>query len=693
MLEADVRDLLQLAESVPAMLAVFDATSLRCVYTNTRYAQLGQQTPAQIVGRTLADILGPDVSAMVLPHAHRAIATNLPVNYTRTINDSTGLRHIEVSFVPVKESSRLYVLANDISKHRLAEQALEQSMSRLHKFMAASEEGIAFHIDGMITDVNQALLRMLGYANDEMVGHSTLEFVPESEHERVKLVIAAGDEIAYESSALHKTRGAIPVEFIVRDILWAGVKQRMVIVRDISERKATLERIRFLALNDSLSGLPNRAALDEHLRALINAKPLAGFAVLFLDVDQLKRINDSLGHAAGDSLLKETADRLARLCAAENALDQDAWLSRIGGDEFVLTLRNPEETTLESFVSRIEASFDAPFFLSGRKIKASASIGVAVFPEDGDDSNQLLKNADAAMYAAKASGRRTVRYFDQALARAADAMLEIEQDLASAIQTSQFELFYQPIMSSDGRELISAEALLRWNHPHRGLIMPNEFIHIAEESNLFLPIGQWVLEHALREVKEWKALGWEHARVAVNLSNNEVRADDFVTEIIASLSRAAVAGEHLELELTERMLMSQDHVIRDSLLRLQHEGIKLSIDDFGTGYSSLSRLSALPIDTLKIDQSFVAELPDSHTALAIVTALLQLCRGLSIDVVAEGVERADQRDCLQLLGCDAMQGFLFSRPMKASDFKRWLCELLSDDDLNQPRIVRHRRRT
>lgn len=687
----DVRDLLQLAESVPAMLAVFDAATLRCVYTNSQYAQLGQQTPAQIIGRTLPDILGPEISAMVLPHAQKAITTGQPVSYTRTANDASGLRHLEVSFVPVKESSRLYVLANDISKHRLAEQALEQSMSRLHKFMAASEEGIAFHIDGMITDVNQALLRMLGYAHDEMIGHSTLEFVPESEHERVKHVIVTQQEIGYESLALHKTRGAIPVEFIVRDILWAGVKQRMVIVRDISERKATLERIRYLALNDSLSGLPNRAALDEHLHTLINAKPACSFSLLFLDVDQLKRINDSLGHAAGDALLIETADRLARLCAAENAVDQDAWLSRIGGDEFVLTLRNTDEAQLDSFVSRIEAAFDAPYFLNSRKIKASASIGVALFPADGSDSNQLLKNADAAMYAAKASGRRTVRYFDQALARAADAMLEIEQDLASAIQTSQFELFYQPIMSSDGRELISVEALLRWNHPQRGLIMPNEFIHIAEESNLFLPIGQWVLEHALREAKEWKALGWEHARVAVNLSNNEVRADDFVAEIIAALQRTEMSGDHLELELTERMLMSQDHLIRESLLRLQGEGIKLSIDDFGTGYSSLSRLSALPIDTLKIDQSFVSELPESHTALAIVTALLQLCRGLAIDVVAEGVERADQRDCLQLLGCDAMQGFLFSRPMSASDFKRWLRELLTDDDWIQPRILRKRR--
>ncbi|TAG80230.1 MAG: EAL domain-containing protein [Betaproteobacteria bacterium] len=683
--------MLQLAESVPVMLAVFDAKSLRCLYTNSQYAQLGQQTPAQIVGKTLAEILGPELSTLVLPYAHTSISSGEPVSYTRTVTDASGPRHLEVSFVPVNTSSRLYVLANDISKHRLAEQALEQSMSRLHKFMAASEEGIAFHIDGMITDVNQALLRMLGYASDEMVGHSTLEFVPESEHDRVKLVIAKRDEIAYESLALHKTRGAIPVEFIVRDIVWAGVKQRMVIVRDISERRATLERIRYLALNDSLSGLPNRAALDEHLRLLMKAKPAVNFAVLFLDVDQLKRINDSLGHAAGDALLIETAGRLARLCATENAIDQDAWLSRIGGDEFVLTLRNPNEATLDSFVSRIEAAFDAPYFLNGRKIKASASIGVALYPSDGEDSNQLLKNADAAMYAAKASGRRTVRYFDQALARAADAMLEIEQDLASAIQTSQFELFFQPIMSSDGRELISAEALLRWNHPNRGLIMPNEFIHIAEESNLFLPIGQWVLEHALREVKDWIALGWEHARVAVNLSNNEVRADDFVAEIIASLRRTEIAGEHLELELTERMLMSQDNAIRDALLRLQSEGIKLSIDDFGTGYSSLSRLSALPIDTLKIDQSFVAELPESHTALAIVTALLQLCRGLTIDVVAEGVERADQRDCLQLLGCDAMQGFLFSRAMTASDFKRWLSELLSEDDWIQPRISRKRR--
>jgi EAL domain-containing protein (putative c-di-GMP-specific phosphodiesterase class I) len=259
-------------------------------------------------------------------------------------------------------------------------------------------------------------------------------------------------------------------------------------------------------------------------------------------------------------------------------------------------------------------------------------------------------------------------------------MLEIEQDLASAIQTGQFELYFQPIVSADGRELISAEALLRWNHPIRGMVMPSEFIHIAEDTNLFLPIGKWVLEHALREVKEWIALGWSDARIAINLSNNEARTADFVAEVFSSLLRSGLPGRHLELELTERILMQQDFAFREGLERLRGQGVSLSIDDFGTGYSSLSRLSSLPIDTLKIDQSFIANLPESHNSLAIVTALLQLGRGLSIGVVAEGVERQEQRDCLELLGCDAMQGFLFARPMSSKEFHVWLERYLKEEE-------------
>ncbi len=678
------------------MLAVFDSETLTCIYSNERYAALGNRSAAALLGMSLSDVVGPPHADEVVKKARKAVETNAAITYSRaSAAPDASARHIEVSFIPDRrpEARRLYVLVSDITKHRAAETALEQSITRLHKFMAASEEGIAFHIDGVITDVNQALLRMLGYSNDEMVGKRTLEFVPPAEHQRVTEVIASRAEIAYESRAIHKVRGEIPVEYIVRDMLWAGVLQRMVIVRDLSERKATLQRIRFLALHDSLSGLPNRASLDEHLAEMTNVKAGLPFATLFLDVDQLKRINDSLGHAAGDELLIQVGDRLSQACRKQLETAPGAWLSRIGGDEFVITYACGKGDALDDFVSGLETAFDAPFKLSGRSIKASASIGIAVYPDDGVNPSQLLKNADTAMYAAKASGRRAVRYFDEALARTADATLETEQDLATAIEQNQFELYFQPVVSADGGQLLSAEALVRWNHPTRGLLLPNEFIQIAEESNLFLPIGQWVLEAALAHVKRWIVEGWADARVSINLSSNELRAEDFVEVIVSTLKSADLNGRHLELELTERMLMSEDHSLRETLAKLQSAGIGIAIDDFGTGYSSLSRLGTLPINTLKIDQSFIAELPQSHSALAIVTALLQLGRGLAIDVIAEGVEEEAQRDCLDLLGCTAMQGYLFSRPITGDEFIHWIHEHSDAVDATLQRVPSHRTRS
>jgi diguanylate cyclase (GGDEF)-like protein/PAS domain S-box-containing protein len=689
-----LQDLLQLSENVPAMLAVYDAATEKCVYSNRRYAALLGRAPEEIVGKTTEEIVGADAYAEIRPHLDRVLHQGRAVTYSRSLSLLDGsMRHLEVSIVPDdhRPVRRTYVLISDVSRYQDAERKLNLSAERLWKFMAASEEGIAFHSDGIVTDVNQALLDMLGYKEAEFVGRRTLDFVPFDEHDRVRAVIASGAEIAYESRAIHKTRGAIPVEYIVRDMEWSGIKQRMVIVRDLSERKATEQRIRFLALHDALSGLPNRASLDEHLAALTANPHQRPFATLFIDVDQLKRVNDSLGHWAGDRLLKELAERLERLCAAENAVESTAWLSRIGGDEYVLTYYMHDDADLARFVARVVDTFSRPIQIDHREIRISASIGVARFPRDGDTPTQLLKNADSAMYLAKTEGRDTVRYFDESLAKRADARLEIEQALIVALRESQFQLFFQPVFSSDGRQLIGAEALLRWAHPTRGLLRPDDFVEVAEEGQLIIAIGQWVLQEALSHAQRWIALGWHDARVSVNLSSNEFKDDSFTERVLAALSACNLTGAHLELEFTERMLMGHESRIRDSLIPLRKAGVSLAIDDFGTGFSSLSRLRALPIDTLKIDQSFVADIPESHSALAIITALLQLGRGLSIDVIAEGVETEAQRECLELLGCDAMQGYLFAEPMTGTEFAQWLRD--HNDSLDTLPRVRFGRRS
>jgi diguanylate cyclase (GGDEF)-like protein/PAS domain S-box-containing protein len=665
-------ELKQLAENVPVMLAVFDAATMRCIYANKRYAALSGRDQAQIVGQRFETIVSPTTFEAIKHHVHRAVVQREAVNYSRTLTLPSGeIRHLDVSFAP------------------------DTRAERLRKFMAASAEGIAFHIDGIITDVNHALTQMLGYSADEFVGKSTLEFVPIEEHERVSAVIKSGAETSYESCALHKTRGVVPVEYIVRDMVWEGIFQRMVIVRDLSERDTSEQRIRFLALHDALSGLPNRASLDEHLLALVAAEPVQPFATLFIDVDQLKRVNDSLGHAAGDQLLSELSQRLSQRlsqqCLSSLDIPGHAWLSRIGGDEFVATYLMHDEADLERFIHAVMASFEAPFRVEHREIRVSASVGITVYPQDGDTPSQLLKNADAAMYVAKAEGRDTVRYFDESLTQRADLVLETSQALATAVQGDQFRLYFQPLLSADGKELLGAEALLRWQHPVRGLLAPDEFIHIAEEGHLIVGIGHWVLAEALRHVKHWMSLGWVDARVAVNLSSNEFNDAGFTNSVLNALAQAELNGTHLELEFTERMLMDVKGDARASLDALKAAGIALAIDDFGTGYSSFSRLRAMPIDTLKIDQSFVADIPESHSALAIVTALLQLGRGLSIDVLAEGVETESQRECLELLGCSMMQGYLFAKPMSGEDFCAWMQAHRQRNQHAGPR-VRHRLR-
>ena len=664
------------------MLACFDLRTHRCLYANASYAKLGGVTPAQAVGKTFAEIIGAEAVARIQPAVDRVLNEKVAVTYSRALANPAGReRWIEVSLIPSgsPDVDRTFVMISDISKHRHAEMENKKSSERLRKFMAASLEGIAFHVKGIITDVNPPLLSMLGYSADEMIGHGTLEFVPLHEQAKVRQVIGSGEEIAYESFALHSDGRVLPVEYNVRNFDWDGKKQRLIVVRDLSERRAAEERIRFLALHDMLTGLPNRAQLDDHLNQLVADAHESHdqFSVFFIDLDQLKRVNDSLGHSFGDVLLASVAERLLDFCDSRASAGDKPWLARLGGDEFVITLSHTNAARCYQFSLQLQATLRSPIDVHDRKILITASVGVASYPNDGDTPSQLLKNADMAMYAAKGSGRDTTRFFDQSLARAADHALVIEEELGQALQARSFVLHYQPEVSSDGKRVLSAEALIRWQHPTRGLLGPDEFIPIAEGLHLIVPIGQWVIDEALAQIPRWRQLGWREAKVAVNLSSNQLRAPGFANTVLKSLQRLGLSADCLELELTERMLMSEDASVLATLMRLKQAGVSLAIDDFGTGLSSLSRLRNLPIEKLKIDKSFVLELPDSASSVAIVNSILELARGLSLAAIAEGVETKEQRQCLESLGCQAMQGFLFTEPLAASEFAAWLKALLA----------------
>ena len=663
-----------LTENVPVSLACFDVKSLQFLYVNARFARLVGRDQIALIGMTFAQAVGDDIAAAVQPYVETMLADREAIKFGYQLPRDDGVvLWFDVHLVPELgdggQVELCYVLMSNVTSHREAIKEAREAAERLRKFMEASTEGMVFHDGGKIVDVNPPLLRMLDYSYEEVIGQSPIKFIAPDAQAEALAAIAVSRETTYDSALLHKNGSRLPVQFSSRNLMWNGKLVRMSIVRDMTERVADAARIHFLAMHDSLTGLANRTQLNERLELLLDGAEASALqlAVLFIDIDHFKRINDSLGHAAGDELLVIFAERLKTECG------DAALLSRLGGDEFVVVQKHGSNRhTTAAFGERLLNALAQPLDIHGRRMNVTASIGVARFPDDGRSGVALLKNADAAMYLAKAQGRATLRFFDVSLARAADQALTIEAQLGDAVRNSEFELFFQPQVSEPSGALIGVEALIRWRHPELGLIGPSQFIAVAEGLQLITPIGKWVLDEALSQIPQWRAAGWNEPRVAVNLSSIQFRSPNFVASVLDALYRHGLQGGNLELELTERMLMHEGDDASATLAALTAAGISLAIDDFGTGYSSLSHLRTLPIDRLKIDQSFVRELTDSRDCFAITEATIRLASSLGMHTIAEGVETEEQRAILRQMHVHATQGFLIARPMSGNDFLRWL---------------------
>jgi diguanylate cyclase (GGDEF)-like protein len=504
-----------------------------------------------------------------------------------------------------------------------------------------------------------------------MLGRKTLEFIAPDHIAQVAAVITSGQETAYESMVLDRNGQRIPVEFIVRTMMRGGERLRMTIVRDIRDRHAAQARIHHMAHFDALTGLPNRVSFMEHLERSM-APPGEGesprLALLFIDLDNFKRVNDSLGHLVGDALLRTVAMRITASLRTTDVV------ARFGGDEFVVLLAHlpPDRShgaDAEEVAQKLLAAISAPVNAEGRPLTVTPSIGIALFPGDGASSAELVKHADSAMYLAKARGRATVQFFEPHMAAAAYAALVMEGQLAQALERGEFVLHFQPqVRASDG-VLLGVEALIRWQHPERGLLAADAFIALAEQHQLMLPIGQWVLAEAARCALRWNAMGLGVAPVAVNLASVQFQAQNFVESVMQVPPEARGL---LELELTERMLMDDLPRVKQRLAQLKSLGLRISIDDFGTGYSSLGHLKELPIDKLKIDRSFVHDLPANRDSAAIARAIIQMGRNLGMTVIAEGVETEAQRAFLAEHQCDELQGLLISPPLAQDAFEAWV---------------------
>lgn len=571
-----------------------------------------------------------------------------------------------------RDGDEVLIVVRDITKRKQHESQLRLSA----KVFEGSNEAI------MITDanlhiisVNRAYQKIMGYNEAEVLAMDTTAVgMRLHTHSFFRNFMSVLKERGYWQGEMFNERKSgevFPCWFSISLVTnnRGEPENYIAIFNDITEHKNTRAQIDFLAHHDSLTGLPNRILLNDRLEMAINAanreRRLLG--VLFIDLDRFKNVNDSLGHSVGDQILKEMGRRLS------NVITTGDTVSRLGGDEFVVLFpKIKDEGNLVDITQRLSEELQQPYYVDGISLHLTPSIGIAMYPTDGNDPDTLIKNADAAMYLAKEKGRNNFQFYTPALnARTLDR-LKLESDMRKGLALGHFELHYQPLIVGSNGSLRGAEALVRWRHPVRGLIPPLEFIPLAEETGLIIPLGEWVLETAARQVTEWHKKGYADLIVSVNISALQFKQSDFLERVEAILRSTATKPQSIELELTESLLMGD----MESSIRLLQDfcdlGYQIAIDDFGTGFSSLSYLRHLPIHTLKIDQSFVRDMLTEPASLAIVDSIITLATALGKGTIAEGVETDVEYQMLLHHGCKLVQGYYFSKPLPAADFERWV---------------------
>ncbi len=583
--------------------------------------------------------------------------------------DVAGLSRFAQLASVALENARLHAAARtELAARTRSEEELRASTERLRRLADASFEALVIHRGGRVLEVNSAFAEMFGRGPDEVLGTPVLDLFPESARAALALQLAVDNETPYETVALLADGTEAAVELIGRTIPYPDeVPARATAIRDIRERRAIQERLARQSFYDTLTGLPNRSLfMDRVTHALGWARPddATPLAVLLLDLDRFKVINESLGHAVGDQLLAAVGRRL------NEALRPADTIARLGGDEFAVLVDGlAGEAAAEGLARRMVEALATPFLVEGRDTYVSASVGVALSRAGSQSAADLLREAEIALYRAKADAGDRVSLFHPRMSASSMERLELELDLRRAVERDELRVHYQPLIDLRTGRTVGHEALVRWQHPTRGLLPPLSFIPLAEETGLILTIGDVVLAEACRQARAWQLLDPALAElvVSVNLSARQFARPDLAARIAAVLARTGLAPETLELEITESLAMSDAEATGVTLRALHELGVRVVLDDFGTGYSSLAYLSRLPLDVIKVDRSFVAGLHDSATNLAIVRAVVGLAQGLGISVTAEGIEREDQLEVLRELGCDRGQGFLFARPRPADE--------------------------
>lgn len=540
-------------------------------------------------------------------------------------------------------------------------------MRSLAVYEHAAEAIMIVNRNGYIEFVNPAFTTITGYEQDEVVGRQP-KFL---RYGQIWVDLLANGYWQGEVQSYRKNGDAFPKWLTLSAVRdgQGNVINYVGLFSDLSRIKESEAQLRHMAHYDSLTGLANRSLLNIQLGMALEraARRSKRLALMELDLDGFKIVNDSLGHQAGDMLLKKIAARLKSVLRSEDVV------ARMGGDEFVMVIENPPDAVdLGHMAEKIIASVAKPIDLDGSAATVTASIGIAVYPEDGNEAVSLLRAADTAMYASKQAGRNTFRYHDSHMAETAHRRLELEQGLHVALQEGQFELHYQPQIDMMNGALTGVEALLRWNHPTRGQIAPGEFITVAEETGLIIPIGEWVLREACTQAQAWTGEGWFKGTMSVNVAGQQFERGNIYETVKRVLEETGFESRRLVLEVTESILLKNAKSLIEELKRLNDLGVSLAIDDFGVGYSSLAYLKYLNAQGLKIDQSFVLGLPDDKNDTAIIRAIIAMARSMGFKLMAEGVELESQQTFLKQEGCYLAQGFLFSSPVSADEFGAWM---------------------
>jgi diguanylate cyclase (GGDEF)-like protein/PAS domain S-box-containing protein len=665
-----------LADSVPALIAYYERHQFTCLYANRAYAATFGLTPQQAVGRSYAQIVGEEAGRMIADQVQVLLAERRTVSYDRTLTDASGKkRAVEVSLVPHAveggEVVGAFVLISDVTHHHELEAALRDSEQRMATFMQASVEGILFHRDGVVSDVNAPIEALLGLPASELVGRQVIDFVAPGSRARSLDVMARHEELTFQLEIMHASGQSIPVEVITRNLMRGDELRRLVIVRDIRDRLAAQARIHHLAHHDTLTGLPNRMAFMQRLEQALGERQSAGgtLALMFVDLDHFKRVNDSLGHLAGDELLRTVSSRLV------DALRGSDVVGRFGGDEFMVLLSDvADRRDAEGVARKLLQVVQAPVKLQEQAVSVSPSIGIAFFPRDGTQAEDLVKHADTAMYVAKSEGRAAYRFFEPAMASRAYAAIVLEAELAQALQAPQFELLLMPRVRLADSARAGVQALIRWRHPLRGLLPPESFASVAAERRLLPAIVTWALQEAQRLVTGWHAAGMAVPTLSLDLTGLPLGLPEVVSiarRAVAVTPGGASGAQGLALKLSESMLGQSAQETRRLLGQLDEMNLPVDVAEFALGPPAIIHLRTRPVRSLGLGRSFIGQLPQDDTAASIARALIAMARSLGLAVTAEGVETAAQLAWLAHEGCAMAQGPLVAPTMTAQEFEAW----------------------